>query len=143
MHEHFHLNSSILGKILIMPCRAEGSHSSLRVPWACGSARVCADVCVGRALSPVSSQVPCVLAPPQARRARVASSVLLRARCSCESREPDPSHAAQRDLAKRAVDFRFSFSIFFFTDRSGRIRNLSNSKFSERGSTREGGKKKS
>jgi len=34
----------------------------------------------------------------------VARSVLLRARGSCESRVSDPSHAAQGNLAKGAVD---------------------------------------
>jgi len=55
------------------------------------------------ALSPVASQVPRVLAfPAHPSRSRVASSVLLRARGSCESHASDPSHAAQGDLAKGA-----------------------------------------
>ena len=56
------------------------------------------------ALSPVASRVPRVLGPPHTPRGRVASSVLLRARGSCESRVSDPSHAAQGDPTKRTVD---------------------------------------
>jgi len=51
------------------------------------------------ALSPVASRVPRVLAPPHARRGRVASSALLRTCGSFGSRVSDPSHAAQEDPA--------------------------------------------
>jgi len=57
------------------------------------------------ALSPVASRVPRVLAPPHARRARVACNLLLRARGSCESRVPDTS----RDVHWRSA---MKFSIF-------------------------------
>ena len=55
------------------------------------------------ALSLVAGRDPRVLALPNARRGRVASSILLRARGSCESLVPDPSDAAQGDPAKGAV----------------------------------------
>ena len=55
-----------------------------------------------KARSPVESHA---LSPSvRASRARVVSSVLLRASSSCESRVPGPSHPAQGDTATRAVD---------------------------------------
>jgi len=54
-------------------------------------------------MSSVAGRVPRVLAPPYARRGRVDSIVLLRARGSCEGRVQDPSDAAQGDPAKGSM----------------------------------------